>query len=228
MQIKKEQQKTILISVEGVDGVGKTTLISGLMEKLRNEGVETILYKVPSGKTKLSNLMHYLFTQRWYVHGVCRTIYPIHLFLVYLETLNVEHDVSRQINGNDNVILIADRSIASNYVYPESRGETVRAKILHNLFEFFFKDITLPKYSIFLHAEPKMLATRITERGETIDEAEIRRLAGLQKTYMKILDERNRHKYKLLSRTNIAIVDGNSSKEEVLSSSFEFLRASLM
>lgn len=225
MQISKTS-KPILVSVEGVDGVGKTTLIKGLREKLRADGVESVVYKVPGeDNTGISKFTRFLFKQGWYVHGVCRFTPPIHLSMVRLETYKVEKQLKVSLAGKSVDVLIADRSAVSNYAYGESSAGTVREQLMHRFVDFLFGDAMLPKLSFYIHVEPEVIVSRIKGRGEAVSEAEAKRLGSLQKRYDNIFGRDGYgSRYRLLRDTNVTVIDGNRSREEVLSFAFAILK----
>ena len=96
---------------------------------------------------------------------------------------------------------------------------------MHNFVDFLFGDIMLPKLSFYIHTEPEAVVSRIKGRGEAVSEAEDKRLSSLQKRYDNIFDRDGySSRYRLLRGTNVVVIDGNKSREKVLSFAFGILK----
>jgi len=218
-----KNSKPLFVSVEGIDGVGKSTLIDGLRDKLRDEGLETAIYKVPGKDESItSKFMRHLFKHELYVQTVPKFAPPIHILMVNLATSKVENQLQKIISEKNIDIIIADRSAVSNYVYAQADVGTLRERFVHKLMDFLFKDTMLPQLSFYIRADIETVVSRIKSRGELINEREVKRLTSLQERYDDIFNKPEL--YKLLRDTKVVVIDGNKSKEEVLSVAFRELK----
>jgi dTMP kinase len=218
-----KNNKPLFVSVEGIDGVGKSTLIDGLRDKLRDEGLETAVYKVPGkDESRTSKFMRHLFKHELYAQTVPKFAPQIHILMVYLATSKVENQLQKIISEKNIDIIIADRSAVSNYVYAQADVGTLRERFVHKLMNFLFKDVMLPQLSFYIHADIETVVSRIKSRGEPISEREVKRLASLQERYDNIFNKPEL--YELLRDTKVVVIDGNKSKEEVLSVAFRELK----
>jgi thymidylate kinase len=223
-------KKYKFVSIEGSDGVGKTTVINTLKAELANEGISDVLiYKVPKYDNSTSaKLLKYLFTRDWYLHDVLKAFYPLHILLIRLETSRVERELKQAIElkggGNGQVLLIGDRSALSNYAYSEIYTDKLRPRLNNALVNFLFKNAMLPDISFLIIASPDEIVKRIEERGESISEAEVGRLTRMQNAYIHIFGGDARSTCKLLRNTEAIIINGNRSKETVSSNISAILR----
>jgi len=88
--------------------------------------------------------------------------------------------------------------------------------------DFLFKYAMLPQLSFYIRADIETVVSRIKSRGEPINEREVKRLTSLQERYDDIFNKPEL--YKLLRDTKVVVIDGNKSKEEVLSVAFRELK----
>ena len=226
-------KKYKFVSIEGSDGVGKTTVINALKEELKNEGISDVLiYKVPKYDNSASaRLLKYLFTKDWYLHGAMKAFYPLHIILIRLETLRIERELKQTIeskgDGKSQVLLIGDRSALSNYAYSEIYKDKLRPYLNNVLVNFLFKNAMLPDISFLIVVSPDEIVKRIKERGESINEAEADRLTRMQDAYKRIFDYDARSTYKLLRNTETIIINGNECKETVSFNISDILRKHL-
>ncbi|MEM3442017.1 MAG: deoxynucleoside kinase [Candidatus Bathyarchaeia archaeon] len=217
------EKKVKFISVEGSDGVGKSTVVCALKNEFANaEGVDSVLvYKVPRyDDSRSARLLKYLFGKDWYVHGVLKAFSPLHLLLIRLETLRVETSIKQILAGMDDqnrVIIIGDRSALSNYVYAELYKDKFRRWLNRGLVNLLFKNTMLPDITFFISVKPEEIVRRINERDKSISEAEKARLTRMQDAYHRVFGSNASAACKLLRHTESIVIDGNKSKEEVYS-----------
>jgi dTMP kinase len=186
-------KKGILITIEGIDGVGKTTHVKMLTQYLRGKGYEVEQLREPTngfwGK-KIKNL-----TKRG------RNITPEEESQWFLK--DRMEDVKNNINPalKNAKIVIMDRYYYSTMAYQGALGLDVN-KIRKENEKFAPK----PDLVIILDVPPEMGLARITNnRKEKLNYFET--LEYQNKVRELFLTMRNHH--------NVEILDGNRSEEEV-------------
>ena len=156
-----------IITVEGIDGSGKTTLVESCVSKFSNLG-----YKVKQFQTSSDRNMNQMF------HNVA--------FLTYLKTLFID-----ELNNNDFVIgdwYIYGKMLLSE-LYTNDPNCTSK-KLIAN--ELTMSKIFLPDFSFYLDISPEEALKRIKKRKGIPEEKEsLEMLRAASKLWKRYLSEYN-------------------------------------
>ncbi len=191
-------KKTIFIVIEGGDGVGKTTFISSLKEKLENDGL-----KVGLTKSLLSDTIIGKATREWIntPNEVCNNLQIGLQFSSALVEAN--NRLEKTLESGEYDVVISDRWILSTYVY--APNENVFADIpdynfVHNslivdMLGIVDQSIVEPDIMYVLTCSPETAISRIKARDGIIDgdvftnEDMVREYIDRYMSYLAITDD---------------------------------------
>lgn len=201
---------TKLISIEGVDGTGKSTLAKSLAGCfLQDLGVTTTIVHEPGGNKFGNTVCKLVKTEK--IDPLSETL------LLYAAFLNSYVDlIVPALKRGDCVI--CDRFVDSFYVY-QMFGRGVLLKKIESLDQFFKK--ILPDITILLDANTKRTSQRILGRNQQEDEFD-----SMKKSQRNIL----RNAFMSVARSNpdrFIIVDANKTEEEVMAAAIAGIKANI-
>ncbi|MQP34128.1 dTMP kinase [Rhodococcus erythropolis] len=190
-----------LVAVEGVDGAGTTTLISGLVEwlRIRSVGVEST-HEPSSGP--IGAVIRLAIDQRLKFSGEILALLFAADRLDHLE--NPVNGMLRELlRGN---WVVTDRYVASSFAYQGEAGGPEAFQWLAEL----NRHIRQPDLTIFVDTDIDVCLERIAKRSGR-DELFHRRdaLVAARDRYLRVLAEFN-------VTGEVLVVDGNRSRDEVL------------
>ena len=176
------------ISIEGMDGVGKTTICKLLSEKLNYKFVEKPLHLLFDDdldsfdnyiriRNKVNKNDNRVFTSWFYGLG---SIYMYEYF--------------------KNEDIITDRHFASNYAWSGTDEN-------NDVYELLLKKIGAPKLTVILYATPKVIISRLKSRN--INDKDIHRVDKSEMVYSKMIYFCNKFKlpYILIDTSNLTPKD---------------------
>lgn len=183
------------ISLEGIDGTGKSTQIQKLYQYLQERNYKTTITREPGGTTGAEKIREILLNQD--LNNMTRT-----LLFQASRIENVKNVVIPAIK-NDYIVL-TDRFIDSTMVYQgQSLGKDLILKIHEKTTENLFPDITF-----LLIADIPVAMARIHRRGlsNQFDNLERYHYESLQKSFLNLAQD---------FPERIKIIDANKSAEDV-------------
>ena len=187
-----------LITFEGIDGSGKTTIATLLHEKLRGKA---ILTAEP--------------TPTWLGECVRRALEEemdaITIALLFLADRN-EHVKEIRKYMEEGKIVICDRFIDSTFAYQKEHLEIEDADAWLNTIHKPF--LIKPDITFLLHIEPEKAIERIRERKLVMYEY-VDFLRKVQENYMEIAER---------DRERVVVIDATKSPEEIVEECIEILR----
>lgn len=173
------------ISIEGMDGVGKTTTCKLLAEKLNFQFIEKPLHYLFDGEDSIENYQRIArdvnnnpnrdFTSMFYGVG---SIYMYEKF------------------QNSNIV--TDRHLASNYAW--SGVETNQ-----DVFDILVKKLGSPKLTVILYAPSDVIINRLRARDK--NDKDIERVKNSEKIYGKMKDfcEKYHFPYLVIDTSNLNV-----------------------
>lgn len=173
------------ISIEGMDGVGKTTTCKLLAEKLKFQFIEKPLHYLFDGEDSIENYQRIArdvnnnknrdFTSMFYGMG---SIYMYEKF------------------QNSNIV--TDRHLASNYAW--SGVETNQ-----DVFDILVKKLGSPKLTVILYAPSDVIINRLRARDK--NDKDIERVKNSEKIYRKMKDfcEKYHFPYLVIDTSNLNV-----------------------
>ena len=167
----------MFISIEGIEGCGKSTLVNGLSEHLQNKKIGHVITKEP-GSTAIGKILRKILLDKK------QQISPLtELLLMFSDRLDHLEKVIKP-SLKEGKIVITDRYIDSTYAY-QGAGRGISKDIINNLVTQ--TEILLPDKTILLDLDPEIGLKRASSRNE-LDRFESENLEfhkRLRKSFLK-------------------------------------------
>jgi len=204
----KHLKDSKFITFEGIEGVGKSTLIRFLANKLSINNIPYVVTREPGG-TKLGEALRNIL-----LHEKCSITNMAELLIVFASRAQHLEEIIKPALKN-NQWVICDRFIDATYAY-QGAGRKMNIENIQTLEKLVVDDI-LPDYTFVLDAPINVSFARIQNRMqldrfevETVDFFERIREAYLQRA--------------LLNPTRYKVIDATLSIEEVQQSIWDVLQ----
>lgn len=186
------------ISIEGMDGVGKTTICKLLAEKINYKFVEKPL--------------HYIFDENesevFNYRKISKKINEIENkdFTAWYYGLNNIYLYEKFKNSN----IITDRHIVSNYCWSGTKQN-------EDIYDLIINKIGKPFVTVILYAKPEVILSRLKSRN--INDPDTRKVSISEKNYHKMI------KFCKLKKFNYILIDTSyKSADEVVTEIFDYLK----
>ena len=146
----------MFISVEGIEGCGKSTLVNGLDQHLQERNFDYVITKEP-GSTSIGKILRSILLDKK------QQISPLtELLLMFSDRLDhLDKVIKPSLEAGK--IVITDRYIDSTYAY-QGAGRGIPKKIIDNLVSQ--TEIMLPDRTILLDISPEEGLKRASTRNE--------------------------------------------------------------
>jgi dTMP kinase len=151
-----------LITIEGVDGTGKTTLATALLERLTNRGVDARLMREPGGVETSERI-------RELVKDPALTIGPRAEALLYAAARAQLVDQALAPVLESGAWVLLDRFVDSSLAY-QGVGRGLGVDAVRELNRFATGDLT-PDRTLLLSLDPGVARARASDRGTAAGEA---------------------------------------------------------
>lgn len=187
-----------IITVEGIDGAGKTTVVNDLLNKIKQMGYKAEHFNTSSLYNIYWDTVKKGINRDLIDKDVNQLLHSI-AFLTYIKTIFIE-----LLNQNDYVIsewYIYGKMVLSE-LYSEAK-ESVSLKMLR--FEMEEGNIVMPDYSFYLDIEPEIAYRRILDRKESMEDKE----------KIEMLRKANNIWKKYIDNYDIMKIDANSNVENI-------------
>ena len=146
----------MFISVEGIEGCGKSTLVNGLDQHLQERNIDYVITKEP-GSTSIGKILRSILLDKK------QQISPLtELLLMFSDRLDHLDKVIKP-SLDEGKIVITDRYIDSTYAY-QGAGRGISKGIIDTLVSQ--TEIMLPDRTILLDLSPKIGLKRASTRNE--------------------------------------------------------------
>ena len=146
----------MFISVEGIEGCGKSTLVNGLSQYLQEKKIEYIITKEP-GSTTIGKILRSILLDKK------QKIDPLtELTMMFSDRLDHLDKVIKP-SLEKGKIVITDRYIDSTYAY-QGAGRGISKILIDNLVRK--TEIMLPDRTILLDLDPEVGLKRASSRNE--------------------------------------------------------------
>jgi dTMP kinase len=190
------KQRGLFISVEGIDGAGKSTHVEFIREYLQNKGLEVIVTREPGGTVVGEKIRELLLTSEHMHHNT--------ELLLYFAS---RQEIIRQVivpNLEAGVCVIADRFVDASIAYQGGGRElgVDKIKLVYGLLE-----PTLTTDMTFLFDVPLSLAMDRLSRGRELDRIELESrefFARVQNTYHQLAADEPQRIKKIMTNHPIA------------------------
>ncbi len=165
--------KGLLISFEGIDGAGKSTLAKNIYQKLLSRSVDTLLTKEP-GATPLGKYLRKIINEREFAITSCAE------FLLFAAD-RCEHFEGLIIPALKNgTVVLSDRLADSSLAY-QGYGRGTDINFIKTVNNFVMKGIR-PDITFYIRVDYETAITRINYRNLQLTEFEKE-----NKTFLKML-----------------------------------------
>lgn len=170
------------IVIEGLEGAGKSSVISRVKQLLDHQGVKSIHTREPGG-TPLAEVLRDAIKQHWQEQVTIET----ELMLMYAARSQLLENVIKPALKQGQWV-IGDRHDLSSRAY-QGGGRGVNAELIENIRSITLKGFE-PDLTLYLDVEPSVGLSRARGRGE-LDRIEVSGLAffeRVRKVYLEAAD----------------------------------------
>jgi len=189
----------LLVSVEGIDGSGKTTLCKNIVKKFKQKGVNVYLTKEP-GDNPIGVLHRSLSKDL--------TVSPYVRALISSANRYYENDLIKQLL-NLGYLVISDRYYLSGLAYHHADGVSM------DWYASVNEKVLKPHLVLFLDIDLKVALLRLGKSRDFWDRNDF--LGRVKKSYELAID------YLSKSGVQIKRLDGNSTQEEVMMKAYDII-----
>jgi len=196
---------SLFVSIEGFDGVGKTTQANLLNEYLKNEGIKSILVREPGGTSVAEKIREILIADS--------ELSPItELLLFESARSDLVNKLIREKLEND-FIVITDRYLDSTLAY-QGYGRNIDKSIINELNKFS-TDNLYPDITFLLDLNVEEANKRTKKRKDTSNKDQILKFENEE----NIFHQKIRDGFLKIAKNNkdrINIIDASLDQKEIL------------
>lgn len=197
----------MLITFEGIDGVGKTTQVAHFAEKLRREGHKVFCTREPGGGGIIGRTVRELL--KIDTHGDALT----ELILIYgARRQHVKSEIEPALQKG--MIVLCDRYFDSSVAYLARDGDVSSAlnkvQSLHTLTDC----VLMPDLTFLLDLDPEVAHERTSRRFASDDAARHDKHDNMTKS-QKVVIRNNFLELSTLFSQRISVIDGTESVERI-------------
>ena len=196
---------SLFVSIEGFDGVGKTTQANLLNEYLKNEGIKSILVREPGGTSVAEKIREILIADS--------ELSPItELLLFESARSDLVNKLIREKLEND-FIVITDRYLDSTLAY-QGYGRNIDKSIINELNKFSTENL-YPDITFLLDLKVEEANKRTKKRKDTNNKDQILKFENEE----NIFHQKIRDGFLKIAKNNkdrINIIDASLDQKEIL------------
>ncbi len=195
-----QRKKGIIVSIEGIDGSGKTTQAKMLKDYLESKGYNAILLKEPTDGRFGKKIRSILTTQEK----------PDQFIMVELYALDRKENVEKNIipSLKEGKIIILDRYVVSSLAYQSVDGISLEQILEKNSFA------PIPDIVVILDLPEDEALKRLAKKNKIMDSFEKREfLKKVRMRYKEIIKILN--KFKGWENTEIIVVDAMKTPSDI-------------
>tara|TARA_B100001250_G_scaffold164522_1_gene141501 strand:+ start:1766 stop:2398 length:633 start_codon:yes stop_codon:yes gene_type:complete len=196
---------SLFVSIEGFDGVGKTTQANLLNEYLKNEGIKSILVREPGGTSVAEKIREILIADS--------ELSPItELLLFESARSDLVNKLIREKLEND-FIVITDRYLDSTLAY-QGYGRNIDKSIINELNKFSTENL-YPDITFLLDLKVEEANKRTKKRKDTNNKDQILKFENEE----NIFHQKIRDGFLEIAKNNndrINIIDASLDQKEIL------------
>jgi len=196
---------SLFVSIEGFDGVGKTTQANLLNEYLKNEGIKSILVREPGGTSLAEKIREILIADS--------ELSPItELLLFESARSDLVSKLIREKLEND-FIVITDRYLDSTLAY-QGYGRNINKSIVNELNKFSTENL-YPDITFLLDLKVEEANKRTKKRKDTSNKDQILKFENEE----NIFHQKIRDGFLEIAKNNndrINIIDASLDQKEIL------------
>lgn len=198
-------KKGLFITLEGIDGSGKSTLCKGLFHRLTELGYETVMTRAPGGTPSGAQIRELI------LHGKLHDI-KTELFLFLADRAEHVTTIIKPALEAGKVV-ICDRFSDSTVAYQVERG--LDSLQVQKLCSYATSGLE-PDLTLLVDLEPEMAYERIhkARHKDRIENEGLYLMRKIRNSYLELLKQHKR----------IILINGNQSVKELLETSFDHVK----
>lgn len=155
----------MFISIEGIEGTGKSTVANSLAKLLVAENIKVVQTREPGGTAVAENIRQILL-QKYDSENVLAEVELMLMFAARLQ--HVEFKIKPALENNNWVI--CDRFVDASYAY-QGGGRAIPEAKIKAIQEWSIKEF-MPNKTILLDLEPELAFERVSTRNNARDRIE--------------------------------------------------------
>ena len=188
----------MFITLEGTEGVGKSTLISSLKKYFTEKEIDFIFTKEPGGTREGNEIRHILLDRSMELEPYTET-----LLLLADRVQHVKKIIKPALEKNKNIF--SDRYIDSTYAY-QGAGRGISQDDLDNFINVL--NFPIPDLTIFLDLSITEGIKRVKKRGEVdrFEEEEVSFFEKIRQFYLETAKKNSKRFF---------VIDASQSMDEV-------------
>ena len=202
---------SFLITIEGIDGSGKSLLAQNLYKALLEKNLDVLLTQEPGGSKLGKKLRQILHEEK---ENVC----DLSEFLLFASDRAQHFEQIIIPSLNEGKIIISDRMADSSLAY-QGYGRNLNIQMIKGVNKWAMQDIE-PNLIIYVKIDIQTALDRVFKRKETLTSFEKEKTDFWQKVlagYEQIFKDRK----------NVVTIDGKMSPEQVLKEALEIVLSKL-
>ncbi|OUU80813.1 MAG: dTMP kinase [Gammaproteobacteria bacterium TMED78] len=203
--------KGSFITLEGIEGVGKTTNTSFIKNFLENSGKKVLVTREPGGTSFGENLREIILEEKDYKLSIITEC----LIMFAARSQHIEEVIKPALS--DDYYVVCDRFTDATYAY-QGGGRGLPKDVIDHLKYIVHPDLE-PDLTIYLDAPEKISFSRIEDRNK--DSFEKEDLAFFKNVRSSYLEQASLH------QDRIMIVDASNSLDEVQKDISHYLKVLL-
>ena len=198
----------LFVSCEGVDCVGKTVLVTCLLDGLRRRGLRVAVKEEFARQAAVREPIRDALTRSLFIsEGFSGGPVPALAFMLYADVANLSATLSENQRWD---VLLADRALDSVAVYQgifAGLDPPALLRLVDHLEEIYaLLRLPIPDLTLLLRSSPERIAERFRKRyGRELRADEARHLAALDRMYGMLATSKSRYR----------VVDADRGKEEI-------------
>jgi len=180
----------MFISIEGIDGSGKSSVSNFLFERLSSPGIDAVFLREP-GDTELGEQIRSILLNAEGLH-ICR---ESEMFLYFASRAQMIRDKIQPLLKQGKFIL-CDRFIDSTVAY-QGAGLGLGIDKTQNIFNMFFREF-YPDKTLLLDSKPELALSRITGSADRIEKRGVAYYSKVRSGFLQIA-EKEPHRIKVIN-----------------------------
>lgn len=191
----------LFLSIEGIEGVGKSTLFSAIADFIRDQSIPLVETREPGG-TAVAEAIRSILLENHQEQLIPET----ELFLMFASRAqHVKHVIQPALDQG--ACVLCDRFVDASYAY-QGGGRGIEKSLIEAMSNATIA--TMPDRTILLDAPVEVALSRMKERGklDRIESEDIAFFTAIRNTYLDIAAQ---------TSERFIVIDATMSQEEVIS-----------
>jgi deoxyadenosine/deoxycytidine kinase len=209
--LNKQTSNYQIISIEGNIGSGKTTLLNHLKQEFKDNNKVVFLREPVDEWEEIKDELGNTMIQKFYTN---QEKYSFSFqMMAYISRLALLKETIRQYKDSENMVFITERSLYTDkYVFAKMLFECQKIELVNYMiyckwFDVFAEEVTIDKI-IYIKTDPEICLSRIDKRGRNGENS-------IPLDYLSSCHEYHENMMKIMSKTQIQIINGNNNVLEI-------------